>query len=73
MFSAGGEPLPTPRRVFLDAAEPSKLVMRVPRSTDDEDMVVSYYSWSRSKPHQYTYSTICTWYWCLVLQRYTCL
>ena len=54
-YSAGGEPLLAPRLVFLDAAEPSKLVMRVPQSADDEDKVVSYYSWSRSKPRQYTY------------------
>lgn len=60
-FSAGGVSLPEPRRVFLDAAEPAKLVMRVPQSTDDEDKVVSYYSWSRSKPHHYTY------YWYMVL------
>lgn len=52
-YSAGGEPLPAPRRGFLDAAEPANLVMRVSQSAEDEDKVLSYYSWSRSKPHHY--------------------
>lgn len=49
-----------PRRVFLDAADPANLVMRVPQSVDDDDKVVSYYSWSRSEPLCSTYVHIST-------------
>lgn len=70
VFSARGVPLPDPRRVFFDAADPANLVMRVPQSVDDEDKVVSYYSWSRSEPPCSTYIYVPAWFYtCTIVAR----
>lgn len=49
VYSAGGDPLATPRRAFFDTSDPSKPVIRVPQSAQDELVVLSYYSWDSSK------------------------
>ena len=53
VHSASGVSIPSPRRVYLEASNPEKPVMRVPESQDDERKVVTSYSWDRSE-HAHT-------------------
>ena len=39
----------TPRRVYFEASDPGKPVMRVPKSQDGEGTVVTSYGWDRSE------------------------
>ena len=51
-FSAGGRTSLSPeRRMFIDASAPAKIVMRVPKTDEDDNTVGEYYSWDRSESH----------------------
>ena len=49
VYSTGGISLTAPRRMFLDTSDPSKPVIRVPKTAEDECIVLSYFSWDKSE------------------------
>lgn len=67
-YSVSGDALLAPRIIYLDSGDPVNLVMRVPKSPDEECLVISYYTWDRSESSLSSHSNSFTALWVVQLE-----